>query len=1453
MDTGEYETNTLIIGIWYFRFLNKDGQESVDHESDNPIDAARHGLVLGEEGIIEPPTLQKVRAQAQGSNNTPTTLSPAVSALEQSQRHTLISPSQGIALGLHDQELRGAHPSIDTKSGGIPQKVLYENFVTSLLSTISTTFCHQTHAIPLNYRTILFPPNTLSAFESQDTFIEKYPVIGTFRAFLTTTGYLVLGLAVSRCKGLLCLDDVTAPGFTSQGQRILAAPFGVMTRSQFGIPGNVVTNLSHTPNAHAMSLRGSLETQESLWKQACLRYLHFRGISASALEHSHWVNLLVSRPRNSASRNDHRSLASASAISLPWPGRLCFRKRAVDVSSTSRVVDTVLSGYEETHDPLGSARGWFNATSERDEKVSKRNAERAATVLKETSIIEAKLLKPNGNSPMTIRRPSAAAAGVMYPTPPDGIQQVNGVTPSIDGALSSPGNPLSAPMTTELDNAAPNVISTGGTLDDSPEFVEPKRQQSDSNLLSDADNMFGDMGGDMFEHNDITEDDFNFFDEQPGGMDLDMSLSDLTATENITLPAPKIEEATPVPVEEAVHKPPPDPEPVVFAKPELKHARSCQTEDSAQRGRDVRPSSTKRESSPFDPHTVFKRVKASLGLSAHGIPQIAPASSRKTKVFERVDFDPTLPMISKKYEQGGFFDWSESSKTEKPKQNLGLLSDYPKRYSRSSKRAKDKPVSFSSVVVKSQTGMEPPILSSPSKLDGSISERDGSSDESDQDDSSYTSEEPSSPQKAALRHLNAEEDAVSQAASLRDIEYTEEPDHQFAVELPRLSKPDVSEMPLSVFFSDPEPLVLDMSLADEDLIQIAQILTEQAATGLLDICNSHDDSMAMMANQMRQALSTNTRNAFQVLEDVASHFLGEATPLRLKGLLDVQDIPLLPQPTRIAPRQIPGRETNSEPVRPSNLYQIPSPHLEVRRADVKLSVLPSAVTFWESLGLAPSSGTKNINAVCVFPGWNGMGDNVRTFLDRVKSVYEFLKLGTFENMALGQDLDDGLLPYEVDRISTSPDATVTGHGSALIESMDALRGPFSSLTITETNFVIYFVYSPGNPGTIVEACTAFQRFFETYQKLVTTKQKAPQNELVLQLVSMDFLSSPTSVVVTPAAELIKLCMETYDRCTLFGGPMPAPAIRIEQPLPRIIDFKLTNTASASLIRENSCIHISYAQSVDDRWVTAAWTDDRGNQQATASYCLGRKGKPQSRSMNEVAHEIWETTLELISVWKVHWRIIITKCGPMHQHEMEFWVDLARTEINATVNMILMTVDTNPSLQLLPPVMKLPGSATAFYTTPVSTPQANVVSPEQTTTPARDSSAAATTPGDNTAVDTDADAVLADVTDQTWGAVASHRLSNSTSILEVQPALISGYLIKKTGMRVEDAPVVMEVNLVHTETMPRAYEPLLREMLSHFRGLGTLARARGVVDREADARPWHVAAAEKAVRALYLLM
>jgi mediator of RNA polymerase II transcription subunit 13 len=505
-----------------------------------------------------------------------------------------------------------------------------------------------------------------------------------------------------------------------------------------------------------------------------------------------------------------------------------------------------------------------------------------------------------------------------------------------------------------------------------------------------------------------------------------------------------------------------------------------------------------------------------------------------------------------------------------------------------------------------------------------------------------------------------------------------------------------------------------------------------------------------------------------------------------------------------------------------------------------------------------------------------MRDNAAAFLDRVQSSYESLRLGAFERLPTIGSIVDGLALLPADQDMVSPALNLPRARSAHTEQMASIAMSLAGLTMAEKNFVVYLAYTPENPSSIVDSCYAFQELFKQYKRCMADRKKPISNELVLQRIPLDAVASETSLVVLSPSECARLCLETYDRCTLFGGPMPSPAIMLERALPRGIDFKLAATPSPNLLRENSCIHVAYARSVDERWVTAAWTDNRGSTQSMASYCLGRREKPPSRLFGEIIHEIWETTYDLISTCKVHWRVVITKCGPMEPHEIESWTGMAQAETRATVSLVLLTVDTDPSLQLIPPAPTIPLSApSVFYTTPASTPQPfSVLSPDQSgnnpstpiggtmgvTTPGGDSSfPAQQTPNNNNNnnnnpdQDGDNTTTLTDTTETTWGVVVSHRLNNSLSLTELNPALASGYLVKRAGPRQEDAPVAMEVNVVYSDNARAMYDVLLREMLTYFRGLGTLARARGVVEREVDVRPWHVAVVEKGVRGLYMLM
>lgn len=1435
--------------IWHFDIVRSHDEDVKSAEQRQEFPSNLFTVV--ENGSIDPANLHKGRNHPPVLLNAPPTPSSVISNADAHSRFAVAQKPQSPD---HDGQLSKI-PRSEARITSPPaaHETAYENFISAALLTATTQLASMDGAVMINYRTVLLDAYPKEHIQSREI---PQPTLCTLRAYLTTAGSFILSVASTSCDGL-APSTQPQPTSASASSLLLTAPFGFRVAEYSREAGTVST--AQTPATQALTSRTGSDHQNPALRRACLKALQYRGINTSILDDCAWISVYLPRRANE----------TVLSPCFPWPSPLCLRRRAALVLRSSRLDHDVLAGHHEKHDPLGQAKAWFNNSLEREEKVAALKAERNTVEVKDDA--EARTFRPTKQAPelstaLGLGRAGASAASAMYPTPPDGIQQISGAQPSNDGHVSSPKDPPSAAAGLDVDTEMTAMATDGKSGEtfnqdnwDAEDVV--KRDRSDSNILGDADNVFGDMGGDMFGDNDITEADFNFFDEEPTPNGEDIDMPDVKPGNEL----PNISRTTSPPIDE--QKAMAENEPVksipspVFTKPELRHARSSLLEDTVIKplaGASMPPA--KRESSPFDPDTVFKRLRASLAAGAAQAPrkdQTTSISRRRSSVFERIAFDPGLPLINKKYEHGGSFDLDKFQGTTTSRPVHGILpeTDYLRKRDRNNKKRKETPGSLLRRFTALETNHTQPLVS---KNEEFISDDDDSTGESEPDDTSFTTEDPSSPVKVGLKKTKPDEESASRAVSVKEADLADDVEVSMSSDLPILSKPDNAEVLASRFFEDPEPVALDLSIPDEDLIQIAQILTEQAATGFLSVCSSvPQGDQAFQSHVRRGQLAIHARDAVRSIESAGIPFLKDATHATLKDVLDAQDAAVAGQPNRLQPRPIPGREPFND-MRASNFYSLPMPHLEVRRSESMLSVLSTAVMFWESLGLSPVSGAKSVMAACVFPNWAGVADNVGTFLSNMKSMYELLRLGTFEEVDLSEQTP-GQLPFEVDCISTSPDATTTPNGSALIEAMEPLRKSVKEMTYSEKNLVLFFVYSPQYPASIIEACTAFQHFFDYYKKTVHSNPDVPLNELVLQLVSLDNVSSPTSLVVSRPNELIRQCIETYDRCTSFSTMMPAPAIMLEQPVPRHVNFECSPRASASLMHEHSCMHVAYAQSVDEQWVTAAWTDDRGRQQATASYCLGRKGKPLSLSMNEVAHEIWESTMELISTWKVQWRIVIAKCGTLDADEIRFWVDLARTQDKdrAKTSLTILSVESNPSLQLIPSVAKITQQATTMATTPASTPQPSVLSPDQVTTPAtpaRDGTGpAAGTPGTEATSEAEADSSLVDVTDQTWAALVGHRLGTAPSILELQPSLFSGYLIKRTGPSMDESPAVLEVNLVHSDHSPRQYEASMREVLSWYRALGTLARARGIVSKEADARPWHVAAAEKAVRALHLLL
>ncbi|KAF2870294.1 mediator complex subunit 13 C-terminal-domain-containing protein [Massariosphaeria phaeospora] len=460
-------------------------------------------------------------------------------------------------------------------------------------------------------------------------------------------------------------------------------------------------------------------------------------------------------------------------------------------------------------------------------------------------------------------------------------------------------------------------------------------------------------------------------------------------------------------------------------------------------------------------------------------------------------------------------------------------------------------------------------------------------------------------------------------------------------------------------------------------------------------------------------------------------------------------------------------------------------------------------------------------------------------------------------------------------------------------------------------FVIYMIDPFGDPSATWELCSAFWTLFQAYgQGPPGRPDQVQKPDLVLQIVPMKYIASLDEPVVLDSGTYSLLAREVYDRCPPSApsedktplGIFSAPSFQLEEGFPKGIPFKLSPEPPQDLLRENSYMHVGYAVSLDGTWITAAWTDTWGKSQAVVSYSLG------TRAFAEIAKEIWQTTVEILQARRVFWRVCIAKAGVMDKEELDTWVYLASCPAQVSLFFAILTVDVNPPLRFTPTMPTHPAPSNTSgkppsNNTPGSTPQPGVSPDTQSLTPAA-------TPSADTTNDPSADpeARLVDTTDESWGIMLAHRLHNSNSTVEFRPALISGLLVKRgetyatsasTFHQIPDperGPIVIGVNILWigmvnstraaTSPFPPAAsgegispgagagaapnpmergasnmswtptaqsrataETLLREVLAQYRGLGLLAKLKGMRGTRHGTVPWHVAAAVRGVNGL----
>lgn len=72
----------------------------------------------------------------------------------------------------------------------------------------------------------------------------------------------------------------------------------------------------------------------------------------------------------------------------------------------------------------------------------------------------------------------------------------------------------------------------------------------------------------------------------------------------------------------------------------------------------------------------------------------------------------------------------------------------------------------------------------------------------------------------------------------------------------------------------------------------------------------------------------------------------------------------------------------------TSMQELDEPLLAVGKSNTIIQVLPSALRFWDKLGLTPRAGKKDLNAFVLYDGGEEKEQQLASWLDRVSAAYD---------------------------------------------------------------------------------------------------------------------------------------------------------------------------------------------------------------------------------------------------------------------------------------------------------------------------------------------------------------------------------------------------------------------------------------------------------------------------------
>lgn len=875
---------------------------------------------------------------------------------------------------------------------------IYASLMTAIAGAIGLQLVKRYNAIPLGARTY-FTAIERSFYDNPtiaDAEMDSIPALSTLKIELAQTGKIIVALHTVYQDGI---SRLLRPGSkeinltdVQPNMDVWIAPNGTVARL---ITVNTTQSTVFAPKQakNDAAARQITEAKQRLWKSTVLEWICNIGLPVNSAEDEHWVEVEVSEPFYARLAAEHlRQMDDGQSFSplkrILWPSKYCFRRtKATSSGLTNKSHD--LANYGE--DPLHFAESWIETASSRHDKPS----DNSSNIQETSQGQDASTTKPRYPEKIeslarVVNYPDLQNASAVYPTPPDGAL-VTGTIQAVPDSLGADGPDVNSIHTSigQTSIKHQGVIRKGS--DDNAAFEHMDGPEVGSGLYdtNDDDELFGVMNDKDFGTKGITDDDFNFFDDDDDAMndfmadkpDVELTQEDLKQASPTDAADAQMSEIE-VNADQTSLKDETLEQPVKIYSPKNTNgpaksegeAKQPDTEAQVLAPKDATMHDLKETiSTPLSPTEVKEMlysntdVKSARDIKRNFTPAIS-GRERKQSRYNAIAFKRGLTLSDQKYANAGrFFFTAKKEDTESASAVPGI----PTIGIPGWRRSRPQPAVKEEAVDTRDIGSEQSLQQTASESSDELS-----FDSSDE----YSENETSSVQLSGLKRKRPLSEAEkSTTSSMEKLSIASEVENH-------VSKEDTvifignffsvfTDWSLVGYFSAKQSHISPVSSRKEDQMQVAQLMVDQLTQSSL----SHGiDGWESVADIEHEILSLHT-----FLEDTT--IVGETERLDLKTYVTLHDTPQVVAETPLA------RPNSQRKEAKGSITKLAPAHLRIHRGRDFLEVLSTSMPFWETFGLEPASGKKNVSSYCICPRF--ANEEADAFLTRLALLYSSCNLG----------------------------------------------------------------------------------------------------------------------------------------------------------------------------------------------------------------------------------------------------------------------------------------------------------------------------------------------------------------------------------------------------------------------------------------------------------------------------